>query len=105
MRIVDELRRTRVTGRSARRLMRIFGDVLIHRRNPYLFHELVDSAPLRQRLFENVAKDMDAIQAGANGDSRVLSLLDQCRTLFAKNFTTEVTEDTGGTLVFSVPSV
>ncbi len=49
--VLDELRSARVTGRSARRLMRIFGDVLIHRRNPYLFQELVDSASRRQRFF------------------------------------------------------
>jgi len=79
--VLDELRSARVTGRSARRLMRIFGDVLIHRRNPYLFQELVDSAPRRRRFFEDVAKDMDAIQAGAGGDPRVLDTLGRCRGL------------------------
>ena len=32
--ILDELRDLRVTGRSARLLMGIIGEILIHRRNP-----------------------------------------------------------------------
>jgi FAD/FMN-containing dehydrogenase/Fe-S oxidoreductase len=84
VRILDDLRSTRVTGRSARRLMRIFGDVLIHRRNPYLFQELVDSAPRRRRFFENVARDFDAIATGANGDPRVLNTLARSRELIAE---------------------
>ena len=82
--ILDELRGTRVTGRSARRLMRIFGDVLIHRRNPYLFQELVDSAARRRRFFESIAKDAESIARGANGDQRVLGTLERCRALIAE---------------------
>jgi FAD/FMN-containing dehydrogenase/Fe-S oxidoreductase len=84
VRVLDELRSTRVTGRSARRLMRIFGDVLIHRRNPYLFQELVDSAPRRRRFFENIAKDSEAIAASANGDQRALDTLARCHELLAE---------------------
>jgi FAD/FMN-containing dehydrogenase/Fe-S oxidoreductase len=82
--VLDELRSTRVTGCSARRLMRIFGDVLIHRRNPYLFQELVDSAPRRRRFFENIAKDLEAITTESNGDKRVLDTLARCRELIAE---------------------
>src|ERR1035437_6431831 len=81
VRVLEELRNKRVTGRSARRLMRIFGDVMIHRRNPYLFQELVDSAARRLRFFEGIAKDSDAISAGANSDPRVLDTLKRCREL------------------------
>jgi FAD/FMN-containing dehydrogenase/Fe-S oxidoreductase len=84
VRVLDELRSARVTGRSARRLMRIFGDVLIHRRNPYLFQELVDSSPRRRRFFEDVAKDLKAITARANGDQRVLDMIERCRGLIAE---------------------
>jgi FAD/FMN-containing dehydrogenase/Fe-S oxidoreductase len=84
VRALDELRSARVTGRSARRLMRIFGDVLIHRRNPYLFQELLDSAPRRLRFFENIAKNLEAITAGANGDQRVLDMIVRCRELIAE---------------------
>jgi FAD/FMN-containing dehydrogenase/Fe-S oxidoreductase len=84
LRVLDELRDARVTGRSSRHLMRIFGDVLIHRRNPYLFQELVDSTPRRRRFFEDIARDMEAISASANGDQRVLGMLAQCRQLIAE---------------------
>jgi FAD/FMN-containing dehydrogenase/Fe-S oxidoreductase len=84
VRVLDELRSVRVTGRSARRLMRIFGDVMIHRRNPYLFQELVDSADRRRRFFEGIAKDSEAISAGANADPRVLDTLERCRKLIAE---------------------
>ena len=84
VRILDDLRTTRVTGRSARRLMRIFGDVLIHRRNPYLFQELIDSAPRRKRFFENTGKDLEGLTAGASGDVRVLDMLAKCRELIAE---------------------
>ena len=49
---LDELRSKRVTGRSARLLMRFFGEILIHRRNPYLFQELIDSDNRRKRIDE-----------------------------------------------------
>ena len=84
VRVLDELRGARVTGRSSRHLMRIFGDVLIHRRNPYLFQELVDSAPRRRRFFKDIARDMEAISTGANGNQQVLGMLAQCRQLIAE---------------------
>ncbi|MDR3739260.1 MAG: DUF3683 domain-containing protein [Terracidiphilus sp.] len=81
---LDELRSARVTGRSARRLMRIFGDILIHLRNPYLFQELLDSASRRKAFFLQVDKDMEAIEAAAHGDQRVLDILARCRNKVAE---------------------
>src|ERR1700687_3657228 len=91
VRILDELRGARVTGRSARILMRLFGEVLIHRRNPYLFQELVASAPRRKRFFGNASKDLETIASKAEGDPRVLDILARCSTLLA-SFRTEVEE-------------
>ncbi len=78
---LEELRTRRVTGRSARLLMRFFGEILIHRRNPFLFQELVDSKPRRRRFFENIEKDLGLVQRNANGEPRVLEVLGECRTL------------------------
>ena len=89
VRTLDELRSARVTGRSARVLMRLFGEVLIHRRNPYLFQELVASARRRKRFFGNAAKDLETISAKAEGDTRVLDVLAQCRALIS-SFRTEI---------------
>jgi FAD/FMN-containing dehydrogenase/Fe-S oxidoreductase len=81
VRTLDELRDARVTGRSARILMRLLGEVLIHRRNPYLYEELVTSAPRRKRFFENATKDLGTIASKAEGDTRVLDVLAQTRAL------------------------
>jgi hypothetical protein len=78
---LEELRTRRVTGRSARLLMRFFGEILIHRRNPFLFQELVDSKPRRRRFFENIEKDLGLVQRNANGEPRVLEVLGECRRL------------------------
>jgi FAD/FMN-containing dehydrogenase/Fe-S oxidoreductase len=48
-RALDELRAQRVTGRSARMLYEVLGDIWAVRRNPYLQDDLLDS-PKRQAL-------------------------------------------------------
>jgi FAD/FMN-containing dehydrogenase/Fe-S oxidoreductase len=80
---LEELRARRVTGRSARLLMRFFGEILIHRRNPFLFQELVDSAGRRRRFFDNIEKDLGIVGRNANGEPRVLEVLEECRGLLA----------------------
>jgi FAD/FMN-containing dehydrogenase/Fe-S oxidoreductase len=80
---LEELRARRVTGRSARLLMRFFGEILIHRRNPFLFQELVDSRGRRQRFFGNIEKDLAIVDRNANGESRVLEVLEECRSILA----------------------
>ena len=81
---LDELQSLRVTGRSARLVMRFFGELLIHRRNPYLYQELVDSSRRRRRLFGNAGRDLDLIEANADGEPRVLSILAACRSRLAE---------------------
>ncbi|WP_076790192.1 DUF3683 domain-containing protein [Chlorobium sp. KB01] len=71
VRLLDELRERRVTGRSARLMMGIIGEILIHRRNPFLFQELVDSPTRRRRLFERAFQELDTIAGSANGETRV----------------------------------
>jgi len=48
-RIVDELRAERRTGRSARMLYEVLGDIWVVQRNPYLQDDLLDN-PKRRRL-------------------------------------------------------
>ncbi|BDG05338.1 DUF3683 domain-containing protein [Anaeromyxobacter oryzae] len=80
---LEELRARRVTGRSARLLSRFFGEILIHRRNPFLYQELVESAARRRRLLENIEKDLGTVERNANGEPRVLEILAECRALLA----------------------
>jgi FAD/FMN-containing dehydrogenase/Fe-S oxidoreductase len=86
---LEDLRARRVTGRSARLLMRFFGEILIHRRNPFLFQELVDSAARRGRFLEHIDTDLGIVERNANGEARVLEVLAACRGLLA-DFRAEV---------------
>jgi FAD/FMN-containing dehydrogenase/Fe-S oxidoreductase len=88
---LEELRARRVTGRSARLLMRFFGEILIHRRNPFLHQELVDSPARRRRLLAHIETDLGIVERNANGEPRVLEVLAECRALLAA-FRAEITE-------------
>ena len=65
---LEELRSRRVTGRSARLLSRFFGVLLVHRRNPFLMQELVDSPRRRKRLLESAGKDLRVVERNAGGE-------------------------------------
>ena len=52
--VLDELRGERVTGRSARMLYEVLGDIWVVRRNPYLEDDLLDSRERREALIETV---------------------------------------------------
>ena len=79
--ILEELRGLRVTGRSARLLMSFFGEILIYRRNPYLFQELVASSSRRKRMFENSEKHLDIIERNVGVEERVKKVLIASRQL------------------------
>ena len=80
------LRDQRITGRSARLVMRFIGDLFILRRNPFLYQELVDS-PVRRRRFAHTAEeDLAKIEEGARigrigqaSSRQVFQLVDICR--------------------------
>jgi FAD/FMN-containing dehydrogenase/Fe-S oxidoreductase len=78
---VEALRARRVTGRLARLLMRVLGEIFIHRRNPFLFEELVQDSRRRRRLFAGLADDLDLIGRQAGGDPQVRDLLGRVRAL------------------------
>ncbi len=81
---LEELRSRRVTGRSARLLMRFLGEVLVHRRNPYLFQELLDAPARRRRLFRDLAGALDVVEHNAAGEGRVLEVIGACRRLLGE---------------------
>ncbi|HYG68606.1 MAG TPA: DUF3683 domain-containing protein, partial [Anaeromyxobacteraceae bacterium] len=80
---LDGLRARRVTGRSARLLLRFLGDVAIHRRNAFLLEELVQSRERRNRLFRGASRDLDVVEGGANRHPEVLEVIAACRKLLA----------------------
>ncbi|MBM9519072.1 DUF3683 domain-containing protein [Desulforhopalus vacuolatus] len=85
-RCLEELYSQRITGRSARLVMRIIGDLFILRRNPFLFQELLDSRLRRHTFFETAKADLNLIEKwttnyknGANRGQQVFELLAICR--------------------------
>ncbi len=85
---LEDLRARRVTGRSARLLMRFLGEVLIHRRNPFLYEELVSSRSRRRKFFENVDQDLSVIEDNA-AEPQAKEVLAACRKL-AGEFRSEI---------------
>ena len=51
-RVLDELRSERRTGRSARMLYEVLGDIWVVRRNPYLQDDLLDNPKRRAAMIE-----------------------------------------------------
>ena len=51
-RVLDELRTERRTGRSARMLYEVIGDIWVVQRNPYLEDDLLDNPKRRRLLIE-----------------------------------------------------
>ncbi|GAB3434445.1 FAD/FMN-binding oxidoreductase [Massilia solisilvae] len=51
-RLLDELRGARQTGRSARMLYEVLGDIWVVRRNPYLQDDMLDNPKRRQGLID-----------------------------------------------------
>ncbi|WP_028319181.1 DUF3683 domain-containing protein [Desulfobulbus elongatus] len=83
---LEELRSQRVTGRSARLVMRCIGDLFILRRNPFLHQELIDSPRRRRSFFRTMKQDLDLIEETAKKvkvDERrtgqVVNLVHLCR--------------------------
>ncbi|HEY0943202.1 MAG TPA: DUF3683 domain-containing protein [Steroidobacter sp.] len=60
--ILDELRSERRTGRSARMLYEVLGDIWVVQRNPYLQDDLVDSPKRRRLLIEALHHRLNEVE-------------------------------------------
>lgn len=56
---LERLRSKRISGRSARLLMRFMGDLFVLRRNPFVYQELADSVLRRHYFFKTVKADLE----------------------------------------------
>jgi FAD/FMN-containing dehydrogenase/Fe-S oxidoreductase len=82
--IIDQLRHERRTGRSARMLYEVLGDIWVVRRNPYLQDDLIDNRKRREMLvaaMHHRLRDIDRRRdlADPARDARVASLLASAR--------------------------
>ncbi|MCF8199866.1 MAG: DUF3683 domain-containing protein, partial [Sulfuritalea sp.] len=72
---LTELRAERVTGRSARMLYEVLGDIWVVRRNPYLEDDLLANRERREALVEALRHRLREIDKRRDGNNRVSSLL------------------------------
>jgi FAD/FMN-containing dehydrogenase/Fe-S oxidoreductase len=73
--ILDELRSERVTGRSARMLYEVLGDIWAVQRNPYLEDDLLANGARRAALIEALRHRLGEINKRRQGNDKVLRLM------------------------------
>lgn len=87
--LMNELRAQRVTGRSAKLLYEIIGDIFVIQRNPYLFEDFLNN-PKKYNSLKNIhEKRISAIIQSSQNNVLVKSLVEKTKTLnheFFKSF-------------------
>ena len=74
--LLNQLRENRNTGRSARMLFEVLGDMWAVNRNPYLQEDLIKNNRRWKALTEALYSRLNQIRTRANGNEKVLTLLD-----------------------------
>ena len=74
-RLLSELRAERRTGRSARMLYEVLGEMWVIQRNPYLEDGLIEGRRARRQLLEGMRRRLAEIEARRAGDEKVGELL------------------------------
>ncbi|NBU88163.1 MAG: DUF3683 domain-containing protein [Betaproteobacteria bacterium] len=95
--LLEQLREERRTGRSARMLYEVLGDIWVVQRNPYLEDDLLDNPGRRQLLVEALEHRLAEVQRRRTPDSdaqrdvlvgELLDLARQAVERFARHFRT-----------------
>src|SRR5512147_1096872 len=81
--VLEQLRERRVTGRSARLLLRFMGDMFMLRRNPFLWQEMMDSTRRRHEMLTLARRDLDIVERNARDEALVQQLIETCRGYLA----------------------
>src|SRR5690606_14732244 len=81
--VLNELRDERKTGRSARMLFEVLGDLWVVSRNPYLQDDLLSNKKRRKALIEAMHHRIRAIDERSNGNAKVLKLIVAARKAVA----------------------
>jgi len=80
---LDALRNERVTGRSARMLYEVLGDIWVVRRNPYLEDDLLTSRKRREALVAALHHRVSEVEKRRQGNERVTLLVERSRVAVA----------------------
>ncbi|HBH35194.1 MAG TPA: FAD-linked oxidase, partial [Gammaproteobacteria bacterium] len=78
-RLHEELRSTRATGRSAKMLFEVLGDMWVVSRNPYLQDDLQDDHKRRRGLLDALNHRLDQFESRAQENTQALQLLQLAR--------------------------
>ena len=82
-RLIEELRGSRRTGRSARMLFEVLGDMWVITRNPYLQDDLLEDARRRALLIGALHHRLDQFEQRLNDNARAAELLVAARAAVA----------------------
>jgi hypothetical protein len=77
--VLDRLRSERRTGRSARMLFEVLGDLWVVTRNPYIQDDLLENRKRFESLTHALNHRLDQIVARANGNTDALDLVEKAR--------------------------
>jgi len=83
-RLIEELRGSRRTGRSARMLFEVLGDLWVVTRNPYLQDDLLENQRRRQLLFAALNHRLDQFELRLNANPNAATLLASARAAVAR---------------------
>ncbi len=78
-RLIEDLRGTRRTGRSARMLFEVLGDMWVVTRNPYLQDDLLEDVRRRNLLIEALMHRLDQFEQRLNDNAKAANLLAAAR--------------------------
>lgn len=76
---IESLRATRNTGRSARMLFEVMGDMWVVTRNPYIQDDLIKNPKRRDALIEALNHRLKAVEKRLNGNETAADLLASTR--------------------------
>ena len=77
--VIEELRSERRTGRSARMLFEVLGDLWVVTRNPYIQDDLLENRKRFELLVQALDHRLDQILDRANDNQQVLRLVEYAR--------------------------
>ncbi|RKZ64702.1 MAG: FAD-linked oxidase [Gammaproteobacteria bacterium] len=83
--LIEKLRGSRRTGRSARMLFEVLGDMWVIKRNPYVKDDLLSNRKRRESLIAALKHRLNQVELRADGNTDALTLHSNCLTAI-KNF-------------------
>ena len=82
--LINQLRGSRRTGRSARMLFEILGDMWVIQRNPYIQDDLIENRERREALVQALHHRLGQVETRADGNTLALQLVAATRAAIAR---------------------